>query len=167
MYTRGMNTCRFLLTAFFLFAFSLVRAQNTDAPPEKMPVSIDPVKAEKAKALVLNYIRILSKGERLDSLAHFCAIPFAWDRKRIIDNWADFKASQQEVIANKGKGRQFIIDTVYVESVKSEILDNIIPLNIYNVIAKIKVAGDTRGRTHQISFGVQISENPKIVGFSD
>lgn len=167
MYHSGMNTCRFFLTILFLSLFSLVRGQNTDTPLYKTPVSIDPIKAEKANALVLSYIRIILKGDRLDSLVHFCAIPFAWDRKKIIENWADFNAAQQSVIDRKGKNRQFIIDTVYIESVKSEMLDKIIPLNIYYVIAKIKVPGDTRGRIRSISFAVQISENPKIVGFSD
>lgn len=144
-----------------------MRAQDNSAHPDTTLNSVDPIKAEKAKALVLDYIRILAKGDHPDSLVNICSIPFSWDRKRIIDNWSDFKASQRSIIEDKGKNRKFIIDTIFIRTVRSEILDAIIPLNVYYVIAKVKVPKEIKDRTFGILFAVQISEDPKIIGFSD
>lgn len=144
-----------------------MHGQENYTYPDSTLKLVDPIKAEKAKALALDYVRILSKGENPDSLVNICGIPFSWDRKRIIDNWADFKAAQQSVVANKGKNRQFIIDTVFIKGAKIEILDDIIPLNVYYVIVKIKIARGDKEKTYGILFAVQISDNPKIIGFTD
>jgi len=162
-----MKMFRFSLTMLFLLVFYFVQAQDISPYTDPSLKLVDPVKAEKAKALVLDYIRILAKGDNTDSLVNLCSIPFSWDRKRIIDNWADFKASQRSIIEDKGKNRSFIIDTVFIKGSRSEMLDEIIPLNVYYVIAKIKVPKEIKGRTFGILFAVQISENPKIIGFSD
>jgi hypothetical protein len=162
-----MKTFRLFLTMLFLFVFYIVRAQDNYTYPDSTLKLVDPIKAEKAKALVLDYIRILSKGDNPDSLVNICSIPFSWDRTRIIDNWADFKTAQQSVVAEKGGNRQFIIDTVFIKRARIEMLDKIIPLNVYYVIARIKIASDNREKAAGILFAVQISDHPKIIGFSD
>jgi hypothetical protein len=162
-----MKTFRLFLTMLFLFVFYVVRGQDNYTYPDTTLKLVDPIKAEKAKALVLDYIRILSKGGNLDSLVNLCGIPFSWDRKRIIDNWADFKTAQQAVIANKGKNRKFEIDTVFIKAARREMLDEIIPLNVYYVIVRIKIARDNREKTAGVLFAVQICDHPKIIGFSD
>lgn len=162
-----MKTFRLFLTMFFLLAFYLVQAQDSSPYSDTTLALVDPVKAEKAKALVLDYIRILAKGDNTDSLVNICSIPFSWDRKRIIDNWSDFKASQQSIIEDKGKNRKFVIDTIFIRRVRSEMLDAIIPLNVYYVLVKIKIPKEVKDRTFGILFAVQITEDPKIIGFSD
>lgn len=162
-----MKTFRLFLTMFFLLVFYIGYGQDSYSYPDSTLKLVDPIKAEKAKALVLDYIRILSKGDNPDSLVHLCSIPFSWDRKRIIDNWADFKKAQRSVVAEKGKNRQFIIDTVFIKGARIEMLDDIIPLNVYFVIVKIKVPRNDREIKAEVLFAVQISDNPKIIGLSD
>lgn len=162
-----MKTFRLSFTMLFLLVFYVVRAQDNDTVTDTTLNLVDPIKAEKAKALVLNYVRIISKGGKPDSLVKICGIPFSWDKKRIIDNWADFKAAQQEIISKMGKNRQFEIDTIFVKAARSEILDEVIPLNVYYLIAKIKATRDNYEKTAEVLFAVQITDNPKIIGFSD
>lgn len=162
-----MKTFIFLLSMLFLCALNVVRGQDNYTHPDTTLKLVDPIKAEKAKALALDYIRILSKGDNPDSLVNICSIPFSWDRKRIIDNWADFKKTQRSVVAEKGKNRQFIIDTVFIKGARIEMLDDIIPLNVYYVIVKIKVPRNDREIKAEVLFAVQISDNPTIIGLSD
>lgn len=162
-----MKTFRLFLTMFFLLVFYVMRGQDNYTYPDSTLKLVDPIRAEKAKALALDYIRRLSKGDNPDSLVNLCGIPFSWDRIKIIDNWADFRTAQQSVIANKGKNRQFKIDTVLIKAARIEILDAIIPLNVYYVAVKIKIVKDNKEKTKGILFAVQISDNPKIIGFSD
>ena len=151
----------------FLLVFNIVQGQDNYTYPDTTLKLVDPAKAEKAKALVLEYVRIIAKGTNADSLVKICDLPFSWDKKIIVDNWADFKKAQQAIISNKGKSRKFIIDTVFVKAVRSEILDEIIPLNVYYVIAKITVTKVNYEKTAEVLFAVQICEDPKIIGFSD
>jgi hypothetical protein len=162
-----MKTFRLFSTMLFLLVSNIVQGQDNYTYPDTTLKLVDPIRAEKAKALVLDYVRIIAQGTNADSLAKICGTPFSWDKKIIVDNWADLKKAQQAIISNKGKNRKFIIDTVFVKAVRSEILDEIIPLNVYYVIAKIKVTKDNYEKTAEVLFAVQISDNPKIIGFSD
>lgn len=154
-------------TVSLLLCFSVANGQGKYTYPDTTLKSLDPIKAEKAKALALDYLRIFAKGDNIDSLVKICSVPFSWDRKRIIDNWVDFKASQQSLIDEKGKDRQFKVDSVFIKAIRSEILDRVIPINVYYVVVKIKYTWEGRERSSGVLFAVQISDEPRIIGIKD
>ena len=153
----------FIMVTAFQTSYGQDKQNNSDTTLK----NLDSAKAEIAKSLVTSYARLFFKGENIDSLASLCSLPFAWDRKKIIENWTDFKKEQQLIINQKGKNRALDIDSVFVMAVRKEMLDRVVPVNIYYVVLTIKFSRDGKEQSANALFAVQISEQPKIVGFSD
>src|SRR6476659_8865724 len=162
-----MKARRFFWLFILVFAIQTSHGQAKQNNSDTTLKNLDPAKAEMAKSLVASYARLFFKGENIDSLASLCSLPFAWDRKKIIENWTDFKKEQQLIIDQKGKNRELAIDSVFVAAIRSEMLDRVIPVNIYYVIVTVKFNREGKERSANALFAVQISEQPKIVGFSD
>src|SRR6478735_12405247 len=146
----------FILVIGFQTSYGQAKQNNSDTTLK----NLDPAKAEMAKSLVASYARLFFKGENIDSLASLCSLPFAWDRKKIIENWTDFKKELQLVINQKGKNRVLVIDSVFVAGIRNEMLDRVVPVNIYYVILTIKFNRDGVEKTANALFAVQISEQP-------
>ena len=134
--------------------------------PDTTLQSLDPKKAEIAKSLVVSYTRLLAEGKNIDSIVLLCSVPFAWDRKKIISDKKEFRNTQIKLIEEKGKNRNFIIDSVYIKATRKEMIDKIIPLDIYYVMIKIRLTKEDQ-RSHYALFAVQMSDDPKIIGLSD
>lgn len=125
---------------------------------------IDPVKAEKAKVIVQQYLQLWVKGTEMDSLTALCAVPFAWDRKEIISDIRQLKTELTTTRSEKGL-LAFTIDTVYVKKVKREIIDVVVPIDIYYVVARVRRKGSRN--FDGVLFAVQMTTEPKVVGISD
>lgn len=158
---------RIILTLSLILFFEITNSQTSHNFPDTTGKSTDPIRAEKAKSVVLKYIHLIAKGENIDSIMNMCSVPFALDRKEIISERAALKQKYVEMIADKGKNRVFSVDTIFIRTTRKEILDNIIPLDVYYVVVKIKLPNETKEDTHGILLAVQMSDNPKIIGFSD
>lgn len=156
-----------MLTLSLTLFFGIANSQEVYTYPDTTAKSINPIRAEKAKSVVLNYMRLFSKGENIDSILALCSVPFSWDRKEIISEKAALKQKHIDIIAKKGKNRAFSVDTVFVKATRKEMLDKIIPLDVYYVMIRIKAASDPNGEGYGIQFAVQMSDNPKIIGLSD
>lgn len=159
-----MKHLQMYFTVLLLFSSTKLVGQIKNPFPDTTLITLDITKAENAKSLALDYIRILSKGENLDSLKILCGLPFSLDKKRIITSWDELKNIHQAVIKEKGTDRQYAIDTVFVKAIRNEILDKIVPLSIYYVIVELKVNQDGKQKAMKMVFAIQISENPRIVG---
>ena len=162
-----MKTARFFWLLILMIGLQTTYGQARQNNSDTTLKNLDPVKAEKAKSIVASYARLFFNGENIDSLASLCSLPFAWDRKKIIETWPDFKKEQQLIIDQKGKNSELVIDSVFVAAIRSEMLDKVVPVNIYYVIVTVKFNREGKERSANALFAVQISEQPKIVGFSD
>lgn len=156
-----------LFFTFILFVSNALYGQFNEEDSNVNKFTPDSAKVEIAKTLALDFIRILTHGEHLDSMQNICELPFAWDRKRIIDNWTDFNASLQSIVNNKGKNRSFLIDTVFHVSSKYEMIDKMIPIHVYYIAVSLTAPNSGSDKKHWIYFAVQISDEPKIIGFND
>ncbi|MGC4104038.1 hypothetical protein [Ferruginibacter sp.] len=170
-----MKTIQYCCTLLFTIACFVTKAQITS---KKEPYKflnadttlkeLDPVKAAQAKTLVLDFTRILSKGDNVDSVINLCSVPFSCNRKEIIDTKGDLKTVFQKIVEDKGKNRYYEVDTVFIRAIRREVLDNIIPLNIYYVVIRMKVMKNgTIRKSSPVLFAVQVTDDPKIIGIAD
>jgi|GEM_PF-2865311 len=163
-----MKTIAFCVL-LLLLASSAFGQENPMSGKDTTLKNLDPVKAEKAKKLVYDYTRIWLRGDTqsVDSLVALCAFPFAWDRKEIIPGAEEFRQTQLRIIKEKGRNRVSAIDSVYVKATRHEILDKVIPVDVYYVVLRLKITRSGKTKTENALFAVQVSGEPKIVGLSD
>jgi hypothetical protein len=155
------------LVLLCLFAVNYSFCQESNNYPDTSDKVTDHDRTQKAKNLVLTFTRLILQGNDVDSILAICAVPFSWDRNEIISDFASLKNALERVIQQKGKGRQFFPDTVFIKKTRKEILDNIIPLDLYCMVIKIKNKPGDAEKSDEILFAVQMSDEPKIIGFSD
>lgn len=162
-----LSMVKIMLTLSLTLFFEITNSQELYTYPDTTQKSINPIRADKAKSVAMNYMRLLAKGENIDSILDLCSVPFSWDKKEIISEQAVLKQKHIDIIARKGKNRAFSVDTIFVRATRKEMLDKIIPLDVYYVVIRIKLASDPNGKVYGIQFAVQMSDNPKIIGISD
>ena len=158
---------KIMLTLSLTLFFGITNSQDLYTYPDTTGKSIDPIRADKAKSVAVSYMRLFAKGENIDSILHFCSVPFSWDRKEIISEQAALKQKYIDIIAKKGKNRAFSVDSVFITATRKEMLDKIIPLDVYYVMMRIRLPGDPNGKVYKVRFAVQMTDNPKIIGISD
>jgi hypothetical protein len=163
----SLSMVKIMVTLSFTLFFEITNSQELYTSPDTTEKSINPIRADKAKSVAVNYMRLLAKGENIDSILALCSVPFSWDRKEIISEQAALKQKHIDIIAKKGKNRAFFVDTAFIKATRKEMLDNIIPLDVYYVMIRIKQTSDPNGKVYDILFAVQMSDNPKITGISD
>jgi hypothetical protein len=162
-----MRKIFFLIFAISFLTATRVQGQGEYSPPDTSRASIDPLREVKAKTLALEYCSMLMKGVSTDSIAAICTIPFSWDRKQIISDWETFHRIHREVFEKKGINRPWSCDSIYVMATRKEVLDEIIPIDIYYVIVRINTVGKGKERAANVMLAVQMGDEPKIVGLSD
>lgn len=142
-----------LLTTFF---------SNLNAQSDSITQTIN--QQEIALNIAQKWVTLLTEGENTDSLMVLSKVPFALDRKIILNSEDELKAFYNKIIEKKGKRVMPKISSEVFHS-KYEIIEKCIPINV--LIIKITLLdGDLKDEAILVS--VEISgDNMKIVGFSD
>lgn len=155
------------LVLLLLLCASISRGQGVYTYPDTTRSAIDPVREGKAKKLAQTYTELIAKGDNADSIVALSSIPYALDRVEIINHRDSLKKVFQRIFDEKGKNRVFVFDSIYVSATRREIFDKIIPLDIYYVVVRVKVTRAGKEKIRAILLGIQMSDNPKVIGFSD
>ncbi|AUC74955.1 hypothetical protein [Olleya sp. Bg11-27] len=149
---------KIILTSILLFTFICKSSAQNDSIPQTIE------QQKTAKNIAEKWATLLIKGENIDSLIAISKIPFALDRKKILNSKDELKAFYNKVIDNKGKRimPKFSSEIVYS---KYEIIEKCIPINVL-IIKITPLEGHLKGEGGLVS--VEISGNDmKIIGFSD
>lgn len=151
----------------FLLLNNSSYGQNSLDKMDTSELSIDHAKAEKAKSVVASFSRgLLSGGITADSLLSLCALPFAIDGKRIITDINDFRKTFNDIIGSNGGSPQIHIDSIYVIGTRKEILNDVIPIDVYFIVIEIKIKKGDKEFEKSAGFGVQMTDKPRIIGFA-
>jgi len=144
------------------FTFLVVITFNLKAQSDTIPQT--PEQQKEALNLAVKWTKLLTEGKHLDSLMNISTIPFAQDRKKILNSNDELKSFYFKVIERKGK-RVLPEFTSEVHSSKYEIIEECIPINVLVIKLKL-IEGDLEGEVIYVS--VQISGSDlKVIGFSD
>ena len=147
-----------ILTSILLITFIC----NLSAQNDSIPQTIEQQK--RAKNIAEKWTTLLTKGENIDSLINISKIPFALDRKRILNSKDELKVFYNKVIENKGRRIMPKISSEVFYS-KYEIIENCIPINV--LVIKITFLEENL-KSEGVFVSVEISGNDvKIIGFSD
>jgi hypothetical protein len=156
-----------ILILFFLsIVCSHSFAQDVDDKNTWDTARVDAVKAQKAKDIVQMYMHDYFEESNADAAIKHCAVPFAWDRWNLISSMEELKAQfAQTIQEKKGGSRKLTIDKITVEKARREIIDQVIPVDVYYVKIRIKIEG--MSGTEGVLFAVQMTPEPKIIGLCD
>ena len=135
---------------------------GTNAQIDSIPQSI--AQQEKAIGLVTNWINLITVGEDIDSLMEMTALPFALDRRELLNSEEELKSFYAKVTEKIGKQTPPKVASRIFNS-KYEIIEKSIPLNI--LIIEITVLdGDLKDDIVFLTVNIS-GDEMKIVGFTD
>ncbi len=149
---------KIILTSTLLIIFSCnLKAQNNS-----IPQTIEQQKT--AITLAKKWVTLLTEGEHIDSLITISKIPFALDRKKVLNSKDELKIFYNKIIKNEGKRIMPKVSSELFYS-KYEIIEKCIPINVL-IIKIILLEGDMKDE--EILVSIEISGNDvKVIGFSD
>jgi hypothetical protein len=114
-------------------------------------------RAAAAKAAAESWVNALLGGDAEKTMA-LSAVPFAWDKKHVVETLDDLKKKVEAVVADKGK-RDLKATKVEVESDVSEVRDDCFPVD--RVIVRVMLGDE----------GILVCVRPgsefRVVGFRD
>ena len=127
--------------------------------PERAAAVDGPQRAELATQVAAAWFDALLGGDVAVAGA-LSEVPFALDRKQVIETSAELDKIYRAILAKKGK-RTIKPDAVRVAAEKKEIVDGCVPVDV--LIVEITIAGDDE----RIRVAVRPGDTYKVVGFSD
>ena len=74
-----LSMVKIMLTLSLTLLYEITNSQDLYTYPDTTGKSIDPIRADKAKSVAVSYMRLFAKGENIDSILHFCSVPFSWE----------------------------------------------------------------------------------------
>jgi hypothetical protein len=155
-----------MVTANSMYAQRLL-PDNKYIAPDTTLAGIDSMKLEIAKKQITDFITYLSKGNQVDGLVKLCQLPFAWDRNKVLSTTDELKEAFAKVIIEKGGNRQINIDSIFAIATRQQIIDKVVPIHCYYMIAAINTVHNNEIKKARILFSVQITNDVLISGFTD
>ncbi len=142
----------------FLIIFTNSLIAQKDTIPQSLKLQ------KQAIALAENWVKLVTERTALDSLMNISSLPFALDKKKILNTEDQLKSFYLKMFKEKGE-RKLSKVTSEIHSSKYEIIDNCIPLNI--LVVRLKLLVDET-KKYSVIVGVKISDtNLKVIGFAD
>lgn len=141
--------------------FGISLAQDGQAPA---PTPVKSERAKKAEEAASKFVMAFTSGDA-KTVSALTAVPFAFDRKKIIESKADLDGLFKQIQAKKAKPNKGMeVFSTEILADRSEVLEQCVPTDY--VIVKLQV-GDAK-RKDAITLCVRpTAKGYLVVGFSD
>jgi len=154
-----------LIILVLILSINISFGQTTSDNIDTSMSNIDPILATKSMELVRNFATLFYQGNDINKLLDLCSVPFVIDGEEIISGKSELGKKFTESIDIVGKNRQIDIDSVYIYGSRKEILNDLIPVDVYFIVLVLKIKNGKDVFEKNGGFAVQIADDLKIIGF--
>ena len=157
------------ITLHIAILLTLAAPSHAQNPPVSLSAPTIPSTPStvKAVAAATAFMNAIIRDSSIDNLMNLCSLPFCHDDSVILTTRSELRSALTGLIAAATKDRARThpaVDSAYVLDIRKEALFDMVPINIYFTVVRLKMSYQGKEASRILILAVQLTDDARIVG---